>query len=270
MAPLPYKNQSFLSVKGRATWSVMSCLVLCAGLLQPWGSPVHAAPPAPLLAGFDADPNSFANRWSVLYFQEAFRRLGMSIQIAYYPLARRTALVDSGEIDIDSGRVRAYGDAHPKLVRVEEPFMAYNFALFTAHPTLQLENVDSLRSAEWLAEYRRGILFCEKALKAAVPAERLSDISSEEQGIHKLLAGRTDLYCDLEYVVSETLRSPDIKDAARVRKALSLGSVPIYTYLQPRHAEWAPRLAAIFKKMKSEGLMEAYQAQVAREMGRAP
>jgi len=128
--------------------------------------------------------------------------------------------------------------------------------------------VDSLRSVDWLVEYRRGILFCERTLKVVVPAERLSDISSEEQGVNKLLAGRTDLYCDLEYVVSEVLRSPDIKGAARVRKVLGLGSVPIYSYLQPRHAELAPRLAAVFKKMKAEGLIETYQAQVAREMGR--
>lgn len=270
MDPRPHKNRHFLNAIGHAAWSVLSRLALFAGLLLPLGGLAQVTSTAPLLVGFDVDPNSFANRWSTLYFQEAFRRLGLSIRTVHYPLARRTALVDSGEVDIDSGRVHAYGDAHPKLVRVEEPFMAYNFALFTAHPTLQLQSVDSLRSADWLAEYRRGILFCEKALKAAVPAERLSDISSEEQGIHKLLAGRTDLYCDLEYVVSEALRSPGIEGAARVRKALSLGSVPIYTYLQPRHAELAPRLAAVFKQMKSEGLLESYQVQVAREMGRAP
>jgi len=268
--PRLLENRSFLNAMGQVVWRVVGRLMLAAGLLLPLGGVVLAASPAPLVVGFDVDPNSFTNRWSILYFQEAFRRLGIALQFPPYPLARRTALVDSGEIDVDSGRVRAYGDAHPKLVRVEEPFMEFNFALFTANAALQLRSVESLRSADWLVEYRRGILFCEKTLKAVVPAERLSDISSEEQGVNKLLAGRTDLYCDLEYVVSEVLRSPDIKGAARVRKALGLGSVPIYTYLQPRHAELAPRLAAAFKKMKAEGLLEAYQAQVAREMGRTP
>ncbi len=206
-------------------------LVLAVGLLLPLflpGGPAHAAPPSPLVIGADADPSTYANKWSALFFVEAFRRMGIPIQIVYYPLARRTALVDSGEIDIDAGRVRAYGDTRPNLVRVEEPFVEYNFALFTANPTLHLQSLEALRATEWLVEYRRGILFCEKTLKALLP---------------------------------------DFKNATRVRKALSLGTIPIYMYLQSRHAELAPRLVATFKKMKAEGLVELYQAQVAQEMG---
>lgn len=249
--------------------------VLAVGLLLPFlsGGLAHAAPAAPaapLVIGVDVDPNTFANRWATLVFTEAFRRLGVSIQINNYPLARRTLLVEHGDIDIDSGRVRAYGDAHPQLVRVEEPFVEYSFGLFAANPALQLPRLEALRTTDWLVEYRRGILMCEKTLKPLLPSDRLSDISSEEQGLNKLLADRTDLYCDLDYVVQEVLNAAEFKGAKRIRKALGLGSIPIYMYLQARHAELAPRLAVIFKKMKVEGLMGVYQAQVAREMGRLP
>lgn len=247
--------------------------VLAVGLLLlPFllGGKAHAAPPAPLILGADVDPNTFANRWASLVFAEAFKRLGVPIQITNYPLARRTLLVDHGDIDVDAGRVRAYGDAHPNLVRVEEPFVEYGFGLYTIHPALHLPSLEALRTTDWLVEYRRGILTCEKTLKPLLPMDRLSDISSEEQGLNKLLAGRTDLYCDLDYVVHEVLNAPAFKDEKRIRKALSLGTIPIYMYVQARHAALAPRLALIFKKMKAEGLIEAYQAQVAREMGRLP
>lgn len=246
-------------------------LVLAVGLLLlPFlpDNQAHAAPPAPLVIGADVDPNTFANRWAALVFTEAFKRLGVPIQITNYPLARRTLLVDHGDIDVDGGRVRAYGDAHPNLVRVEEPFVEYGFGLFTTHPALHLPSLDALRTTDWRVEYRRGILTCEKTLKPLLPANRLSDISSEEQGLNKLLADRTDLYCDLDYVVQEVLNAPEFKDKNRIHKALSLGTVPIYMYMQRRHAELAPRLAAVFKKMKAEGLIEAYQLQIAREMGR--
>lgn len=248
-------------------------LVLAVGLLLlPFllGDKAYAAPPAPLVIGADLDPSTFANRWSGLVFTEAFKRLGVPIQITNYPLARRTLLVDHGDIDVDAGRVRAYGDAHPNLVRVEEPFVEYSFGLFTAHPTLHLPSLEALRTTDWLVEYRRGILMCEKTLKPLLPMDRLSDISSEEQGLNKLLAGRTDLYCDLDYVVHEMLSTPEFKNEKRIRKALGLGTIPIYMYVQRRHAELAPRLAVIFKKMKAEGLIEAYQVQIAREMGRSP
>lgn len=227
----------------------------------------HAAPPSPLIVGSDDDPNSYANTWSKLFFAEAFRRLDTPIQINNYPLARRNALVDAGTIDIDGGRVFAYGQAHPHLIRVEEPFIEYNFALFTANPALLPANLEAVRSSDWLVEYRRGILFCERSLKPLLPPARLSDISSEEQGVNKLLAGRTDLYCDLDYVVRQVLALPQFKDATRVRKVLSLGTLPIYLYLQPRHADLAPRLSAVIKAMKAQGLIDAYQAKVAREMG---
>lgn len=245
-------------------------LVLAVGLLLAMfgaANLAHAAAPQPLILGADADPDTYTNRWAELFFSEVFRRLDIPIQIIYYPLARRTLLVDSGEIDVDLGRVRAYGDAHPRLLRVEESWIEFNFALFAAKSEPRLQSVEELRSGDWLVEYRRGILFCEKTLKPLIPAARLADISSEIQGLNKLLAGRTDLYCDLDYVVRDALRSPEIKGASRIRKVLSIGTVPIYTYLQPRHAELLPRLSAVLKKMKAEGMVEVYQAQVAREMG---
>lgn len=256
-------------VTGRA---LLGRLALAAGLLlpifHPGGQALAAAPATPLIVGADADPTTYANRWSTLVFQDAFRRLDVAVQINNYPLARRTALVDAGQIDIDAGRVYSYGEAHPNLVRVEEPFVEYGFALYTANPALRPQSLDDVRKSGWLVEYRRGILFCEKTLKPLLPTERLSDISSEEQGIKKLLAGRTDLYCDLDYVVSDVLNSPGIAGATRVRKVLSLGNIPIYMYVQRRHAELAPRLAETFRKMKAEGAIEAYQARVADEMGR--
>lgn len=244
--------------------------LLIVGLLLPLlslGAVSRAAPSAPLVIGIDDDPTTATSRWVKLFFGEVFRRLNTPIQINSYPLARRNLLVDSGTIDIDGGRVFAYGQAHPHLVRVDEPYIEYNFGLFAANPALRLANLEALRSTDVLVEYRRGILFCERSLKPLLPPSRLSDISSEEQGINKLLAGRTDLYCDLDYVVRQVSALPHMKEATRVRKVLDLGTLPIYLYLQPRHGELAPRLSAIIKAMKAEGLVEAYQARVAAETG---
>ncbi|MES2947264.1 MAG: hypothetical protein V4858_01870 [Pseudomonadota bacterium] len=245
-------------------WVLVLGLLWSMARLDAWA---QAAPARPLILGADADPATFTNRWAALVFVEAFRRLNVPIQIINYPLARRTLLVDAGEIDVDGGRVYAYGEAHPQLIRVTEPWVEFNFTLYTANAAVRLQTLEELRATAWLVEYRRGILYCEKTLKALLPAERLSDISSEEQGVSKLLAGRTDLYCDLDYVVREVLNAPKFKDATRVQKVLSFGSVPIYFYLQPRHAELAPRLSVIIKKMKEERLIELYQNQVAQEMG---
>lgn len=196
-------------------------------------------------------------KWATLAYSEAFRRLGLPVRINHYPLARRTALVESGAID---------GDAHPSLVRVEESFADRNFALFTTHPTLQPRTLEELRPNRWQVKFRRGLLFCESTLKPLLPAARLSDISSEEQGVKKLLAVRTDLYCDLDYAVRRVLHLPQFKKAAPVRKVFDLGVVPTYPYLHRKHAALAPLLAATLKKMKAERLIDAYRVQVEKEL----
>jgi polar amino acid transport system substrate-binding protein len=43
--------------------------------------------------------------------------------------------------------------------------------------------------------------------------------------------------------------------------------VPTYPYLHRKHADLAPRLAAVLKQMKSEGLIKAYRLQVERDLG---
>ena len=239
-------------------------LAIC-GLLS--GGLALATPPERFVLGADADPSAYGSRWTVLGYTEAFRRLGIPLQINHYPLARRTALGDTGEIDGDAGRIYEYGAAHPNLVRVEEAFTEHSFALYSALPESRLRGLEDLRSSNLTVEFRRGIFFCENTLKRWVPAERLSDISSEEQGLSKLLAGRTDLYCELEYPVRTVLNSPPFKGETRIRPVLNLGTIKTYPYLHRKHADLAPRLAAVLKQMKAEGLIEAYRLQVEKELG---
>ena len=250
------------------TWRALSRWLggLALGLQALTGSlAAQAAVPAPLVLG--ADVEQYGIKWVTLAYGEAFRRMGIPIRVASIQLARRTVLADKGEIDVDSGRIYQFGAEHPNLIRVEEPFTHLTFALFSTNPTLRFERIEELKSNGLAVEYRRGILFCENQLKAMVTPTRLSEVSSEAQGLRKLLASRTDLYCDLEYPVRALLNSPEYRDMIRVYKALELGSVPIYPYLHRKHAALAPQLAATLKQMKAEGLIEAYRLQVEAELG---
>ena len=113
-------------------------------------------------------------------------------------------------------------------------------------------------------------MLCENTIEKWTPAERVSDVLTQKQGLLKLLAKRTDLYCDLDLYVRQELQSPDVKAAggATVRKVISIGdAVPTYPYLNKRYAALAPRMAAILKQMKAAGLIDAYQHQVERDLG---
>lgn len=251
------------------TWRRILRRLLAACLLAPLAPALGqtTAAPEPFVMGFDEDPKVFGTIWSLRIYKEAFRRLGIPLQASFYPLARRAALVDEGTIDGDGARVHGFGAAHPNLVRVEEPVMDLDFALYTANPTLRLQRLEDLAASGLLVEYRRGILLCENSLKSLLPPERLSDVTSEQQGVKKLLTGRTDVYCELDSVVKQALGSPEFKSAGGIRKVLNIGHLQTYPYIHRKRADLAPRLAATLKQMKAEGLIETFRQQAERELG---
>ncbi|MBI4986436.1 MAG: hypothetical protein HZC24_14105 [Rhodocyclales bacterium] len=250
--------------------ALLRLCLLAAGLLcgaVPAHSQTAQASPAPFVMGFDENAKVFGTNWSLRIYTEAFKRLGIPFEANFFPLARRAALVDEGAIDGDAARVHGYGAAHPNQVRVEESVMDFDFALFTASPTLRLDRIEDLPGSGLLAEYRRGILLCENKLKSLLPPERLSDVTSEQQGLKKLLAKRTDVYCELESVVKQALASPELKDATGIRKAFNIGHLQTYPYLHKKRADLAPRLAATLKQMKAEGLIEAFRLEAEKDLG---
>lgn len=256
-------------MESKASWWLFR-LLLIAGLLTSAAPAISQTPAAPFLMAADTAPNTYVFRWISLIYGEAFKRLGVPLQISTYSLARRSALVNEGAIDGEVSRIYAYADAHPDLIRVEEPVMDFTFALFTANPDLHLKRLEELSDGTLTVEYRRGILMCENSLKKFVSGERLSNVTSTEQGVKKLVAGRTDVYCDIDVYVPEVLHSPDLRHVSAVRKLFNIASVPTYPYLYKKHASLAPRLATVLKQMKAEGLLDKYPLQAQREMGWAP
>lgn len=242
-------------------------LMTLAGMLLT--SAAMAAQPAPFVMGVEANSASFGSKWVAMIYTEAFKRLGVPLLIDNSDtLKRRGIQADEGAIDGEASRVHGYGATHPNLIRVEESVLDLTFGLYTASPTLRLQRLEELPATSLLGEYRRGIGVCENAMKSLFPPERLSDVATEQQGLKKLLAERTDLYCDLEISVQSVLHSPEFKGVTKVRKVIDIGkSVPTYPYLYKKHAELALRLAATLKQMKAEGLIEAYRLQVGRELG---
>ncbi|MBI5068063.1 MAG: hypothetical protein HZB56_07470 [Deltaproteobacteria bacterium] len=226
--------------------------------------------PAPFRMAGDNGPSRSNQAFTQIY-QEAFRRLGIPVELSFHSLVRRTALVTAGAIDGEMARIRAYGDAHPELIRVEEPILDFPFALFTARPDLRLESLEALRRQAYRVDYRRGILLCETTLGRLLPPERITDVLTTEQGVKKLQAGRTDLFCELDFhYVEDVLESPEFRGTPPVRRVLRFATLPTYPYLHRRHAALAPRLAEVIRQMKAEGRMDKHLRDAGIDPGGQP
>jgi hypothetical protein len=254
--------------QGISPWVAAVCLAFATTTAA---SQSFAVTNKPFIVTAGGEPDTWGSRLGLLIYTEAFKRLGMAFRMEYYTLARGAAMVEQGLADAELSRVYEYGVDRPYLLRVDESIVDLGFSIYTAKPGLRMDRLEDLRATQYLVEYRRGLLLCENTLKPLVAPERLSDVPTREQGLKKLLAGRTDLYCEIDVYVQQELHMPEFKDlpnVANVRKLVSLGkSVPTFPYLNKKHAELAPRLAAVLRQMKAQGLMETYQRQVERELG---
>lgn len=252
------------ALRVRRGWPLLLALALSLPM-QPW-----AADSAPFVMGTDAEDTTFTGKWYRRIYGEAFKRMDVPLTMVAAPTARLTTIADRGEVHGQASRVFAYADAHPDQLRVDEPVNDVRLALHAfgpAPPSGDPKRPEDLAAGTWRVEYRRGVAICEKMLKPLVPADRLSDVTGVEQGLKKLKAGRTDLYCDFDLAVLGELLSPTFKGETGYRQALDLNlGLPLHPYIHKSRAELAPRLAETLKKMKAEGLIDRYRHEVVREL----
>jgi polar amino acid transport system substrate-binding protein len=220
-----------------------------------------------IVLGTDQTETSYHGRWIRRTYVEAFRRLELPLKLVHVPTQRAAAMLAQGEIDGEVARARAYAAANPSAIRVDEAILEARFVLYGADPALQLQRVEDLQARPLRVAYRRGVVFCERTLQALqLPPERLTDVTDTAQGLNMVVAGRADVFCDIDAAAAPVFAAGSIKGAAAIRRVLELDSADNYPYLHGRHAALAPRLAATLKQMKAEGLLDRYREDAQREV----
>jgi len=208
-----------------------------------------------------------SGKWQRLIYTEIFRRLGVKAEFRDYPSKRAIIESDAGNVDGDAVRPYQYAAEHPNLIRVEESLFSITHCAFTANDSIpQLNGWDSLKGTNYKVEYRRGVTVCEKNLSKVVKAENLSDVTEAEQGLKKLISGRTDLFIYDEEWMQTALQTPEFK-GSKVRSVGFMQSVDIHGYLHKKHAALALKMAEVIKAMKTEGLIEQYRMMLDKEFG---
>lgn len=238
--------------------------LLIAGLLASFAvlpRPIRSEPPRPFVMVTDQPEATYEGKWQRLAYQEAFRRLGVPLEVELMPTQRVSAMVDSGDVDGQFMRAPAYANTHPEQVRVDEPIYEVGFALWVSNPALTLARLQDLAATSLIGIYRRGVELCQRSLSPLVSVERLSSVATEEDGLRMLLNGRVDYYCEIDAALRSALYSPEFKGAAAsVHPLLTIGDrIMLYPYLSRKQADLAPRLAVVLKQMKAEGLLDRFR-----------
>ncbi|NRF70009.1 transporter substrate-binding domain-containing protein [Aquincola sp. S2] len=256
MDPPPVRRAQRLAVLG-----VFAMLLSIGVPAQP------PAAPGTVVLGTSQAETTYAGKLQRKIYIEAFRRLGVPLQLSVQPLQRLTLNSEQGSIDGEVARVHSYAEGRPQLVRVEESVYDLTWGLFTMGRSRRFANLAELATGTDLrVSYLRGVGVCEHTLKAALPATRLFDVSSDQQAFNMLRFGRVDLHCTGDLSAITLQHSAEFKDVDITRRALDLGSSPLHPFLNQRHAALAPKLASTLRQMKAEGLIERYKAEALQEL----
>jgi polar amino acid transport system substrate-binding protein len=202
--------------------------------------------------------NSYRFKWFKLVYTEAFRRLGMEYEVKNYPMKRGPRLVNQGKLDGDPGREPDFSTKYPNLLRVDEPIFTGRQIAYTTDNKIKLNNKwESLRNTKFRVNYRRGVILCEENLPKVVRPDKLETVNNDIHGLRKLLAKRIDVYVGIESIVATLLKTKEFS-ALSFYKAGVMDESKVYTFHHKKHEKLIPKLSAVFKAMKEEGLFEQY------------
>ena len=207
---------------------------------------------------YSADPaESLTMAWYHRLITEAFDRLGITLEYAVYPPLRASTLLHTGKIDVEGLRAAGYEDDNPNAVIVRESILTTKYGMATVDPDIQLDRLADLENTNYRVEYLRGIEPLGDMLTDIVPEGYLFAITSPEQGLNKLLAGRSDVFIDFPGRISALKESLGLT-LAGIRVAEFEDDIVVYPVLHRRHADLAQPLQQVLSEMKAQGLFEQY------------
>lgn len=181
-----------------------------------------------------------------LILKEAFRRVGLDVRITPLPSERALINVNQG---IDDGlfvKVAGVEAGYPNLVRVPEPVCDYEFAAFGRDPSLDITGYPSL--APLSIAFIRG---WKNPEAATVGMKSVTRVKDDEALFEMLLHGRVDVIVYEALQGRVWIRNHGLKGIHRLGPPLA--ATEMYLYLNVRHGDLAPRLAAALKAMKADG-----------------
>lgn len=178
---------------------------------------------------------------------EAFRRAGLRLQLIRLPPERGLRQANAGMIDGELTRTAGMENTYPNLVRVPEKIMDWHFVAFTRDTALQNINWAKLDSLS--VGHIRGWKIYEQHLKQH---PQVTVAETAEQLFTILDKNRIDVALYTRALGLPLIEKMGIKNIRAIEP--SLAEREMYIYLNQRHADKIPALAAALREIKREGL----------------
>ncbi len=208
--------------------------------------------------GSHKSKDSPAGKFLDLVYTEAFKRLGITFVYETFPAKRSSFMSDTGQVDGELSRIYSYNEVHPKLIRVEEPHWTSGFIAAATDTSIHLDGWGSLKNTDYKVVYMTGIKGCEINLPKVVKPENLQNVIHTSLGYRMILKNRADIHIGSEMDMLSVLASDEFS-ASELKIVGVLEKFTGHAFLHEIHQELVPKLSAVLKEMKKEGLLEQYR-----------
>jgi polar amino acid transport system substrate-binding protein len=181
--------------------------------------------------------------------RQAYGRLGMEIEEVDIPSERGLRMSNEGLLDGEVARVEGLEQTYPNLIRVPVAVLATSVEAIAIDPSIRVSKWEDLR------RYSLCIPHGIKAIELPTAGMNAYTVNSGQQ-IIKMLKVK---HCQVGVIASATWADYEDLDWSGIRPVGRLGSFPLYHYLHKRHADLVPRLSAVLKQMRAEGVIAKIQ-----------
>jgi polar amino acid transport system substrate-binding protein len=181
---------------------------------------------------------------------EACRRAEIPVRLVILPSERAMQNADQGIDDGNYVRIAGLERLYPNLIMVPEPVSEFLFTAFTKDPAIM--RVDGWNG---LKPYHVGLINGWKIVEANTTGVRTRTGVKNEEALFALLEkGRVDVAVLDLYTGLEAVRSLGYQGMRALSPPLERRQM--YIYLNRRHENLVPKLAAALRDMKRDGTME--------------
>ncbi|MHB8834218.1 MAG: substrate-binding periplasmic protein [Candidatus Methylomirabilia bacterium] len=191
---------------------------------------------------------------------EAFKRLGLELEIVNRPSERALIDADAGISDGTYTRIEGMEKLYPNLIRVAEEIASFEFVGFTRGAAFKTEGWESLRP------YDVAIVTGWKILETNITgAKSLTKVRNEKLLFGLLAAGRADVVVYARLPGRVVARQLGLRGIAELEPPLAVKSM--YPYLNKRHATLVPRLEQVLREMKQDATFRKITEDALRTRG---
>ncbi len=188
---------------------------------------------------------------------EAYRRLGIKIDLKFLPGIRALKHANHGVTDGDLCRVKGIEKEYTNLVMVPVKVASVEIVAFGKNKNITVNGWDSLHP--YSIAYLRGIKIISKKAKG-----KLKPVSSKKQAFKLLAFNRVDLVIDTRIMGLVTLEKLKIENVRIIEPPLQ--EIILYHYLNKKHTGLVPELTKILNHMTKTNQISKISKEVFKEI----